>query len=158
MTGLINQSIPCALVENKATGHVVHRPGLSGAAVAWLLYDGRSVSGRSFGRLETLAALNAHELDDLIVGPARCGQQASDNNEEKSEYFHGDLRNGTVVVRPNRVRIENKARPSNYEIGNGRQITTDLGKKFSKARAEPAKVGKAKAAIDLCHLLLWAGR
>lgn len=85
MSGLINQSIPCVVV-GKATGHEVHCPELSGAAAARLLYDRRSVSGRSLGRLETLAALNVHELDDLIVCPARCGHQAGrDNNEEKRE-------------------------------------------------------------------------
>jgi hypothetical protein len=85
MSGLINQSIPCVVV-GKATGHEVHCPELSGAAVARLLYDRHSVSGRSLGRLETLAALNVHELDDLIVCPGRCGYQAGrDNNEEKRE-------------------------------------------------------------------------
>jgi hypothetical protein len=38
------------------------------------------------GRLETLAGLNVHELDDLVLCPGRCGHQASrDNNEEKRE-------------------------------------------------------------------------
>jgi hypothetical protein len=85
MSGLISQSIP-RVVVGKATGHEVHCPELSGAAIARHLYDRRSISGRSFGRLETLAALNVHELDDLVLCPGRSGHQASrDNNEEKRE-------------------------------------------------------------------------
>jgi hypothetical protein len=85
MSGLINHLIPRVAV-GKTTGHEVHCPVLSRAAVARNLYDRRSVSGRSFGRLETLAALNAHQLDDLVVCPGRCGHRAGrNNNQEKRE-------------------------------------------------------------------------